>query len=151
MFHAKHLILAALLLTTQAAAQQAPWYGGASTGTAYPNFSTPIVASAIGNNSAASFSLPGVPGKTTFICGFSASVAGAATAQNGLININGLVPAGTLSFAWETPATGQGLMVVPFRPCIPASGPNTPITILVPSGGASSQTAGSAWGYQSGT
>lgn len=147
----QRFILAALLLATPAAAQQPPWYGGAATGTTYPNFSIPIVASATGTNAATTVTLPGIVGKTTFICGFSATSSNATTANGGNITVSGLVPAGTLNFAYEGPATGQGVLVVPFRPCIPASAPNTPIVITAPAAGAGSNQAASAWGYQSGT
>lgn len=146
----KRFVLAALLLTTQAAAQQAPWYGGASTGTAYPNFSIPVVASATGTTVAPTATLPGVAGKTTFMCGFAATSYGA-TASNGFIQINGIVGGVTMYFAYVTPATGQGELVVPFRPCLPASAPNTAITIQQPAPGAGGGSGINAWGYQSGT
>lgn len=150
MFHMKHLALAALLLATPAAAQQAPWYGGAATGTAYPNGSTPVVASATGTTISPTATLPGVAGKTTFICGFAATSYGA-TADNGFVQINGVVGGNAMYFAFVTPATGQGALVVPFRPCIPASAPNTAITIQQPAPGAGGGSGINAWGYQSGT
>lgn len=146
----KRFVLAALLLTTQAAAQQAPWYGGASTGTAYPNFSTPVVASASGTTIAPTATLPGVAGKTTFMCGFAATSYGTNN-TNGFVQINGIIGGNTMYFAYVIPATGQGQLVVPFRPCLPANAANTAITIQIPAAGAGGSSTVNAWGYQSGT
>lgn len=150
MFHVKHLALAALLLAAPAAAQQAPWYGGPATGTAYPNSSIPVVSSVTGTTVPPTATLPGVAGKTTFICGFSAT-SYATGNSNGFIQINNIVGGVTMYFAYVTPAVGQGQLVVPFRPCLPASAANTAITVAQPAAGAGGLAAVSAWGYQSGT
>lgn len=166
MFHVKHLATAGLFIAliagalvsvarignvaTPALAQQGPWYGGPSTGTGYPNGSTPVTASTAGTTAAISATLPGVAGKTTFICGFAMTAAGGNSGAIGNGTITGTI-SGTLNFAFENPMNGQGIIVVPFLPCIPASAPNTAIVINQPAAGSGAIAAVTAWGYQSGT
>lgn len=76
--------------------------------------------------------------------------AGSSAANNGMATITGTI-SGTMNFAYEAPLTGQGVLVVPFRPCIPANAANTAIVVTQPGAGAGSMMAVSAWGYQSST
>jgi hypothetical protein len=90
-----------------------------------------------------------VAGKTTFLCGFAMTSTGTTTAASGTGTITGTI-GGTLNFAFldPAPAAGQGRLIVPFRPCIPASAMNTAIVVTQPAGGAGTVAAVSAWGYQ---
>lgn len=145
----KRLALFLALIATPAAAQVANWWGGSASGTGYPTNSIPITNSATGTTAAVVATLPGTTGKTTFICGFAMTAAGTTTAVAGTGTITGTL-GGALDFAFldPAPAAGQGRLIVPFSPCIPASAMNTAIVVTQPAGGAGTVAAVSAWGYQ---
>ena len=147
----KLMALVAFLLTTPALAQQSNWWGGSASGTGYPNQSTPITASATGTTGALTATLPGVAGKTTFICGFAMTSGGTTTAIFANATVVGTI-SGTLNFVYGdvAPTAGQGRLVVGFSPvCIPASAQNTAIVVTQPAGGTGTTAASvSVWGYQ---
>jgi len=108
---------------------------------------TPITASATGAAAAATATLPGVAGKTTFICGYQiGSTATAAAAGNA--TITGTI-SGTLNVEM---GTGTSPAVVStqstFTPCVPASGTNTAIAVNTANPGAGGVISVSAWGFQ---
>jgi hypothetical protein len=143
-------LLALLSVINPASAQVANWWGGSATGTGFPTNSTPVTSSSSGTTGAVVATLPGVAGKTTFICGFSMTSGGTTTAVALLGTVVGTI-SGTLNFAYEAPAAGtQGRLFVTFAPtCIPASAMNTAIVVTQPAAGTgTTQAAVSAWGYQ---
>lgn len=141
-------LVALVLLATPALAQQSNWWGGSASGTGYPINSTPITASATGTTAAVSVTLPGVAGKTTFICGFSMTSAGTTTAVVGTATVAGVI-GGTLSYVYADPATTAVQLIVRYPPvCIPASAQNTAIVVTQPAGGAGTTAAVTAYGYQ---
>jgi hypothetical protein len=144
------LALVLALITTPALAQVANWWGGSASGTGYPTNSTPVTSSAVGTIAAVVATLPGVAGKTTFICGFAMTSGGSTAAVTGLGTVAGTI-SGTLDFAYVAPIAGtQGRLIVNFAPvCIPASAMNTAIVVTQPAAGAGTvEAAVSAWGYQ---
>jgi hypothetical protein len=144
------LALVLALIATSALAQVANWWGGSASGTGYPTNSTPITASAVGTVAAVTATLPGVVGKTTFVCGFSMTSGGTTAALTVLATVVGTI-SGTLNFAYVAPAAGtQGRLIVSFAPvCIPASAMNTAIVVTQPAAGAGTvEAAVSTWGYQ---
>jgi hypothetical protein len=138
------------MIATPALAQQSNWWGGSASGTGYPTNSTPIASSANGTTGAVIANLVGVPGKTTFICGFSMTSGGTTTAVALLATVAGVL-GGPLEFAYVATAGGtQGSLFVIFAPiCIPASAQNTTIVVTQPAAGTgTTQAAVAAWGYQ---
>lgn len=145
----KKLALALLiaLAPTQVWAQASNWWGGSATGTGFPNNSIPLTASATGTTGAISATLPGVTGKTTFICGFTLTSGGTTTALVATATITGTI-GGTMSYVYVFAAGAQGLFGIAFPNCIPASAQNTAIVVNQPAGGTATVAAVSAWGYQ---
>lgn len=141
------LALLLALAATPAAAQVQNFWGGSASGTGYPNNSTPITASTTGTTAAIVATLPGVAGKTTFLCGFIMSSGGttAAAVANG--TVTGTV-SGTLNFTYVAVSSGQGLLGVAFPDCIPANAMNTAIVVTQPAGGTGTVGAVTVWGYQ---
>ena len=94
--------------------------------------------------------LPAVAGKTTYITGFAITGGGATAGSIIAVTVTGL--ANTLTFYITIPAgAGAGItpLVVDFSTPIPASGPNVPIVVNVPSFGAgNTQAAVTARGFQ---
>lgn len=137
-----------LLLPTPTLAQVQNWWGGSASGTGFPTNSTPITASATGTTGAISATLPGVVGKTTFLCGFALTSGGTTAALTVNSTVVGTI-GGTLNFAYVFVSTGQGAFGVAFPVCIPANAMNTAIVVNLPAGGAGTTVAAvSAWGYQ---
>jgi hypothetical protein len=146
----KSLLLAAVLAAFSCAAfAQQPLSGGSATGTGYPAGSLAINASATGTTANTVVTLPGAPGRTTFICGFTMTNAPGASATGGAGNgtITGTI-SGTLNFAYNVVTSGQGLLGVAFQQCIPAANTNTAIVVTQPGAGTVQITAVTAWGYQ---
>jgi hypothetical protein len=140
-------LLALLFLISSASAQVANWWGGSATGTGFPNNSTPITSSATGTTGAITATLPGVAGKTTFICGFTLTSGGTTTAAVTTATIAGVI-GGTMSYVYVFTSGSQGLFGIAFPTCIPANAMNTAIVITQPAGGTGTIGAVSAWGYQ---
>lgn len=106
--------------------------------------STPITASS-GNvaASAATATLAGAAGLTTYITGFEFTSSGATAASVVTITITGTI-SGTLHYTYAV-AAGATLsnqpLVVQFSPAIPASAVNTSIVVSAPSLGAGNTNA----------
>jgi len=94
--------------------------------------------------------LAGAVGKTTYLAGFTLTGLGATAAGSIQITTTGL--ATNLNFTLPIPAgvtVGVTPLVVSFDPPLPASAPNTPIVVQVPSFGAGNTVASSeAHGFQ---
>jgi hypothetical protein len=95
---------------------------GSAAGSALPAGATGITGNASGTTGAVVATLPGVAGKTTWICNFNVSAAG--TGSIGPITIAGLA-GGSQVYQLTAP----GSVGATFTPCLPASAQNTAITI----------------------
>lgn len=112
---------------------------------------TPVTASATGAASAATATLPGVAGKTTYITGFQVTGGGATAGSIVVVTVTGIL-GGTMSYDVAPPtgaAVGMQPLIVTFPIPIPASAVNTPIAVVVPSLGAgNTNSAVAAQGFQ---
>lgn len=119
----------------------------------YPPGATPVVATS-GNVAAgvAAATLPNVPGKVTFITGFTVRGAGATAASVVQVTVAGLTGNVTMTFplAVVAGATLQNQpMDIRFDKPIPAKDGSTAIVVSCPSLGAgNTANAVNAWGYQ---
>lgn len=106
---------------------------------------TPILGVGTGTTGAVVGTLAGASGKTTYICGFDISALGG-TATVGPIVIAGL-SGGSMTYQFSSAAAGATLSRT-FTPCIPASAPNTAITITTTADGSASAVDVNSWGFQ---
>lgn len=119
---------------------------------AYPSGATAITASS-GNVAAATATatLPAVANQTTYLCGAIITSAGSTAASVVSPTITNII-SGTMTFTYASIAgatLANQSLIIPFRPCIPASAVNTTIAVTLPSLGAGNTNATvSAWGYQ---
>lgn len=105
-----------------------------------------LVQSTTGTTGATSVTLTGIPGKFTYICGFTITSAGTTAGIAVTATITGTV--NTMNFIYAFVSTGQGILGVALGPgCMttPATGGN--IVLSVPAGGAGTVVAVTAWGY----
>jgi hypothetical protein len=103
---------------------------------------TPISNSAAGSTGAVVATLPGVSGKTTFICSFNVAAAGG-TAAVGPITVAGLA-GGSQTFQLNSPGT----LPITFTPCAAASATNTAITVTTTADATATSVTVSATGFQ---
>lgn len=119
----------------------------------YPIGATPLIASS-GNvaASAATATLPGVAGKTTFITGFSVTGAGATAGSIVSVTATGLIGGVTATYNLAVVAgvlLGNVPLVIQFIKPIPANAINTAIVVTVPSLGlGNTNSSVVAHGYQ---
>lgn len=110
------------------------------------NTSVPVyVSAASGNkaNSAATATLAGVAGQTTWITGFECTASGATAASVVNLTITGLI-GGTQTFTFVFPAgvtTAAQSLIVAFPTPVPASAANTAIVVSLPAGGSGNTNA----------
>jgi hypothetical protein len=104
-----------------------------------------ITGNASGTTGAVVGTLAAVSAKTTYICGFAISAIGG-TAALGPITVAGLVGTSQV-YQLASSATGVTLPVT-YTPCIPASAPNTAITITTTANGTATAVNVNSWGYQ---
>lgn len=84
---------------------------------------------------------------TTYICGLHVDAIGG-TATIGPVTLAGIV-GGPMVFQGSSNATGaQGIPTMTFWPCIPATGPNTAITVTTTADGTATAVDVNTWGYQ---
>jgi len=111
---------------------------GASGAAGYPVGATPVAAAVSGANTVLTPTLPGVPGKITYITGLQITATGAtASAATGasLAGVTG--PTQTIIVTAPVgPTTAAPPIVINFNPPLPASAVNTPIILTVPALGA---------------
>ena len=130
---------------------QCDQFGGVKS-SVYPAAATAVMNSS-GNvaASAAVATLPGVAGKTTFICGFTMSSSGSTGALVVSPTIAGVV-SGTMTYTYTTIAgatLANPVLSNNFSPCLPASAANTAIVVTLPSlGGGNTNATTVAWGFQ---
>ena len=103
------------------------------------------------NTGGATATLPGVAGKTTFLCGFSVSGTGSTGGGAVTATIATLVGGQTLSYSYVF-ANGANTTSTPdqytYTPCIPANAVNTAIVLSVPGQAGNTGTQLNIWGYQ---
>lgn len=109
----------------------------------YPSGATPITGNATGTTGAVVGTLAAAVGKTTYICGFHLDSAG--TGAIGPITMAGLVGS---SMVFQGTAGANNNPAQTFTPCIPASAPNTAITITTTADGTATAVDVNSWGYQ---
>ena len=107
-----------------------------------------ITSSNTGTTLATGTSLAAVQGKTTYICGWSVS-ADATGATETALTVTGTVT-GTMNYRMSVAALANGTAQTSqtYTPCIPASAPNTAISVNAGAAGAGGNEAVSAWGFQ---
>jgi len=107
-----------------------------------------ITGNAAGSTGAVVGTLAAKAGVTTYICGFNVSAIGGA-ATVGPITIAGLIGS---SQVYQAPVNGTApaptVAAFTFYPCIPASAPNTAITITTTANGTASAVDVNSWGFQ---
>lgn len=110
---------------------------------------TPIAASAIAAvGGAATVTLPGVVGKTTYIRGFTISGRSVGVLVTVQVSITGTT-AGTLTYFYTMDKTGQAIIRDFFGDQgIAASASNTAIVLTFPATSGTSQSGIVVWGYQ---
>lgn len=135
------LALGVLLALSAGASAQQCTIGPSSLGQLIP-----IQASNTGTTGAVVATLAAAPAKTTFICGFTVTSGGGASAALLAVTISGI--ATTMTFQYLDPASGQGVLGAAFPVCIPASGQNTAIVVTKSATGTATASAVNAWGCQ---
>ena len=103
-----------------------------------------ITGNATGTTGAVVGTLTAVANKTTYICGFDVSAIGG-TATVGPITIAGTIT-GSMTYELASSVSGNTLGRT-FTPCIPASAPNTNITITSTADGSATAVAVNSFGY----
>ncbi len=108
----------------------------------------PIVTSAIAApGGSATLTLPGTPGKTTFLRGFTISGRSVGTIVTVQVTISGLFA--TLTYFFTMDKTGQAVIRDFYgEQGLPALAPNMPITLTYPAVPGTAQTGLVMWGYQ---
>jgi hypothetical protein len=106
---------------------------------------TPITGNAAGTTGAVVGTLAAATGKTSYLCGFDVSAIGG-TAAVGPIVIAGLIGS-SMTFQMSSSASGSTLSRE-FIPCIPASAPNTAITVTTTADGTATAVNVNSHGYQ---
>lgn len=108
---------------------------------------TPITVGAAGTIGAVVGTLAApANGRTTYLCGFSISAIGG-TASVGPIAVAGIIGANPFTYQMASSVAGS-FLGINFLPCIPASAPNTAITITTTADGSANAVDVNAWGYQ---
>ena len=101
-----------------------------------------ITGNATGSTSAVVGTLAGAVGKTTYICGFSVSSTGSAAVSP--ITVAGIVGS---SMVFQNLSAGAGILQQAFYPCVPASAPNTAITVTTTADGTATAVNVNSWGF----
>jgi hypothetical protein len=105
-----------------------------------------ITGNANGSTGAVVGTLAAVAAKTTFVCGFTVNAAGG-TAAVGPIVLAGIVGS-SMTFQGFSSASGFAMNPMNFNPCLPASAPNTAITITTTADATATAVNVNSWGYQ---
>jgi hypothetical protein len=114
----------------------------------YPAGAAPLTAATTATTGAMTVTLGGVPGRTTYICGWHITSAGTTAGIAVAATITGIITVGTLPLTYAFVSSGQGFLAAALPLCIPASGQNTQIVVTVPGGGAGTTASLFAWGFQ---
>ena len=111
----------------------------------YPSGATAITGNAQGTTGAVVGTLAAAAGKTTYICGLHIDATGSGSI--GPVTVAGVVGS-SFVFQGSAAAANNGVPVVNFTPCIPASAPNTAITTTTTADGTATAVDVNTWGYQ---
>src|SRR5215472_14503241 len=107
-----------------------------------------ITGNAAGTTGAVVGTLAARSGVTSYICGFNVSAIGG-TATVGPITVAGLIGS---SQVYQAPVNGTApaptIAAFTFYPCIPASAPNTAITVTTTANGTATAVDFNSWGFQ---
>ena len=110
------------------------------------NVGTALVQTSVGNAAAANVvTLPTAPGRTTFISGFELTTGVVIAAASAVVSVAGV--SNGLNYQVTELAVGNGNLVVSYIPAIPASAPNTVISVSLPALTGGGVTALNARGY----
>ena len=101
-----------------------------------------ITGNATGSTSAVVGTLAGSVGKTTYICGFSVSSTGSAAVSP--ITVAGIIGS---NMVFQNLSAGAGILQQAFYPCVPASAPNTAITVTTTADGTATAVNVNSWGF----
>jgi hypothetical protein len=101
-----------------------------------------ITGNATGSTAAVTGTLAAVANKTTYICGFSVSSTGSAAVSP--ITVAGIVGS---SMVFQNLSAGAGILQQAFYPCVPASAPNTAITVTTTADGTATAVNVNSWGF----
>ena len=101
-----------------------------------------ITGNATGSTSAVVGTLAGFTGKTTYICGLSVSSTGSAAISP--ITVAGVVGSNMI---FQNVTAGTGILQQAFYPCVPASAPNTAITVTTTADGTATAVNVNSWGF----
>jgi hypothetical protein len=101
-----------------------------------------ITGNATGSTSAVVGTLAGFVGKTTYICGFSISGTGSAAVSP--VTVAGVIGS---SMVFQNLSAGTGALSQAFYPCVPASAPNTAITVTTTADGTATAVNVNSWGF----
>jgi hypothetical protein len=125
---------------------------GMATGNGYPQGATPLIGTATGTTAGATATLAGATGRVTFLCGFHYEPGTATAAVTTSLTTTGLssnLATAVNSAATAATATAGPIVSQIFSPCLPASAPNTAITVVAGALGAGGTNQNvNAWGYQ---
>jgi len=106
-----------------------------------------ITGNAAGTTGAVVGTLAARSGVTSYICGFNVSAIGG-TATVGPITVAGLVGSSQVYQVPVNSAAGAIVATQAFFPCIPASAPNTAITVTTTANGTATAVDVNSWGFQ---
>lgn len=107
--------------------------------------SFPLTKGTSGTNTTLTVTLSGNVQTFDYICGFVATSAGTSTVTVANITITGIQSA--LTFTYDYPNPGQGLLGVAFPGCLSSPTKGQGITVTMGPGDTLSQQSLSAWGY----
>lgn len=106
----------------------------------------PVVAVATGTTGAVVATMSAQAGKTNWICGLDVSATGG-TATNGPVVVAGTLT-GSLTYQLSANVANQAVNFNrTYTPCIPASAPNTAITVTTTAAAGATAVDVQAWGF----
>jgi hypothetical protein len=156
----RSVIAAAALLWASLAFGQV---AGTSTGNGYPAGASPVTNVFSGSTGAApgTATIPALPGRIGYICGFQVNGLGSTAGGGVTVTVGPLIGTATqgptgqvpnsFSYQYVYAASPTGLntpLSDSYPPCLPASAPNTAITVTVPLSAGNTNTNIDVRGYQ---
>ena len=115
-------------------------------GNGYPTGAIPITGVGTGSTGAVTGTLAATAGFTNYLCGFDVSAIGG-TATVGPISLTGTAGGNTLTYQMASTAAGN-LFTRSFSPCLPASAPNTAISVATTADGTATAVDVNLVGYR---
>lgn len=109
---------------------------------------TPVTASNTGAAAAGvTVTLPGTTGATTYIAGFICTSGAPGSNRVEVVTVTGVI-SGTMSYQFVESSAYGGQLNVFFPEPIPASAPNTGISVVIPGDASGAAVAAVAYGFQ---